>query len=134
MNTNPNHPYGTKKDGTPKLAPGRKPSGATTKSFYVLNGQRLAAGRPSLETLRGRLKVTIPVTAEYDPTIHFGVRDPEDDIAVAEILAQRAAKEESKARAAQQEAQAAAKLVPAMPAGNGSAVEIHSNAEETVAV
>ena len=130
MNTNPNHPYGTKKDGTPKLRPGRKSTGTTTKSFYVLDGQRMTVGRPSLDTLRRRLKVTIPVDAEYNPAAHVGVRDPEDDAAVAQILAERARKEEAKATAAKQAAQSAAKLVPALTQTNNAEV----GAAETAAL
>lgn len=68
--------YGTKADGSPRQKPGRKSTGETLKTFYVIADsegvmrQNYSKGRPSLETLKNRRRVTINKNDEYNPDIH----------------------------------------------------------------
>lgn len=81
MNNNDSeNKYGFKLDGTPKKAPGRKPGNKSVgQVFYVHNGARLKAGKPSLTVLQERRRVVLGANETYDPTVHLGERDPEDD-------------------------------------------------------
>lgn len=131
-------PYGFKLDGvTPKRRPGRRhltetgKDSKTMKTVYLLNGQILGVGKPSVADLRARTFVKIPKNQDYDAEIHgVGVRPEKDDARADEIEANRAARVAAKAAAALAKAEAAknaaaaATPAPAGPSiGEGSVAQ-----------
>lgn len=84
------------KDGLPKQKPGRKATGSVnkTKNIFVYRGQVVSRGKPSLEQVKHRRRVTIPVGVKYDAAVHgVGERLPEDDQRVVEWEAEIANRE-----------------------------------------
>lgn len=110
--------YGIKLDGTPRQKPGRKATGSVnkTKNIFVYRGQVVSRGKPSLEQVKHRRRVTIPVGATYDAAVHgVGERLPEDDQRVVEWEAEIANRELAR-KAAKVAAQSASPEVsPTVP-------------------
>lgn len=67
---------------TPTVAkrPGRKPSPETLISFWAINGVRITQkGKPSIEMLQNRRRITMPKMETYNPDVHgLGEVDPAD--------------------------------------------------------
>jgi len=122
-------PYGFKLDGvTPKKRPGRRHltetgrDSKTMKTVYLLNGQILGVGKPSVADLRARTFVRIPKSQDYDAEVHgVGVRPANDDARADAIEANRAARVAAKAAAALAKAEAA-KNAAAAPAPAGPSI------------
>jgi hypothetical protein len=88
--------YGIKLDGTPRQKPGRKATGSVnkTKNIFVYRGQVVSRGKPSLEQVKHRRRVTIPLGVKYDAAVHgVGERLAEDDQRVVEWEAEIANRE-----------------------------------------
>lgn len=124
------------KDGLPKQKPGRKATGSVnkTKNIFVYRGKVVSRGKPSLEQVKHRRRVTLPVGVEYDAAVHgVGERLVEDDKRVAEWEKDIASREVAR-KAAKVAAQTASPEVSPTASNNEVAQENTPTNNDTVSL